>query len=194
VTIPGRGDLSPPHRHVPVGRYVTVVLVVALLAGGGYAAYRGLSGGSGGPSAASLPRCAKSAAVHHPRAAALPQSKVAVYNASLITGLAAQVGADLGHRGFPIGHIGNASKVGTGVATVRYSADRKVEATRLAAQIKGATLVAVGGQHVVELELNPKFTAMVSKRAGAAAFRAAAVSQHLVTSGPTPAPTCRSHP
>jgi hypothetical protein len=194
VTIPGRGDLAPPHRHVPLGRYVTVVLVLALLGGGAYAAYRGLSGGSSSNAAAKLPLCPKSAKPGHAaRPPSIPQSKVTVYNASLITGLATEVAAGLKQRGFRIGQIGNAAKVGKGVATVRYSADRKLEATQLGTEITGSTLIQVSGAHVVELDINPKFTALAGKRAAANAFQVAVRTQHLITPTPTPTPTCRSH-
>jgi hypothetical protein len=171
---------------------VTIALVLALLAGGGYAAYRGLSGGSGSPSAATLPLCPKSAHRPHHTKPVIPQSKVTVYNASLITGLATQVATELRQRGFAIGQIGNAAKVGKGVATVRYSADRKLEATKLAAEVTGAKLVAVGGTHVVELDINPKFKALATKQAAAQAFQTAAASQHLLSPTPTPTPTCRA--
>jgi hypothetical protein len=168
-------------------------LVLALLAGGGYAAYRGLSGGSGSPSAATLPLCPKGGApTPHHNQPPIPQSKVTVYNASLITGLATQVATELRQRGFAIGQIGNAAKVGKGIATVRYSADRKLEATKLAAEVSGAKLVAVSGTHVVELDINPKFTALAAKRAAAHAFQTAAASQHLLSPAPTPTPTCRA--
>jgi hypothetical protein len=172
---------------------VAVVLVLALLGGGGYAAYRGLSGGSSSNVAATLPLCTKSAKPSHgPQSASIPQSKITVYNASLITGLATEVAGELMHRGFPIGQIGNAAKVGKGIATVRYSADRKLEATKLGAQIKGAALLPVSGTHLVELDINPKFTALLAKPAAANAFRVAAASQHLISPTPTPTPTCRS--
>jgi hypothetical protein len=170
---------------------VAVIVVLALLAGGGYAAYRGLSGGSGSDVAAKLPLCAKSTKTQPSRVPRAPESKVTIFNASLITGLAAQVAGELKHRNFPVGQIGNAAKVGKGVATIRYSADRKVEAARLAAAVPGATMVQVSGSHVVELDINPKFTALASKSAAAKAFRLAVVQQHLATPSPTPTPTCR---
>ena len=57
MTIPGRGDLSPPRRQSSLGRWLVTVLVLALLAGGGYAAFLGLSGGSSNSSAPPLPLC-----------------------------------------------------------------------------------------------------------------------------------------
>jgi hypothetical protein len=178
---------------MPVGRYVAVVLVLALLGGGGYAAYQGLSGGPASNAATRLPLCTKSAKpARGAQPPSIPQSKITVYNASLITGLATEVATELRQRGFRIGQIGNAAKVGKGTATVRYSSDRTLEATKLGTEIAGAKLVPISGTHVVELDLNPNFTALVAKQAAANAFRVAAASRHLVSPTPSPTPTCRS--
>jgi hypothetical protein len=189
VTILGRGDLAPSRRHRPSGRYVTVALVVILIGGGGFAAYTGLKGGSGKDTATKLALCPKqSGATHGPT---YPQSKVTVDNASLITGLASTVATELHHRGFTIGTVGNAAAVGKGIATIRYSSDREIEATKLAAQIKGAKLVQVAGTRSVELDINPKFSALTSKSAARSAFQAALTAKHLVTPSPMPSPSCR---
>lgn len=177
---------------MPVGRYVAAVLVLVLLGGGGYAVYRGLSGGSGSSHAATLPLCPKGSQHSHRTQPRIPTSKVTVFNASLITGLATQVAGELKDRGFPIGEIGNADKVGKGIATVRYSADRKLEATKLGAEISGAGLVQVSGSHTVELDINPKFTTLATKRAARRAFQSAAASQQLFSPTPTPTPSCRA--
>lgn len=171
---------------------MAIVAVLVLLGGGGYAAYRGLSGGSGSTSAVTLPLCPKGSQHPHRSQPRIPTSKVTVFNASLITGLATQVAGELKDRGFPIGQIGNAAKVGKGIATVRYSADRKLEATKLGAEVTGAILVKVNGTHVVELDINPKFTALAARRTAARAFQAAATSQHLFSPTPTPTRTCRA--
>jgi hypothetical protein len=193
VTIPGRGDLSPPHRHVPIGRYLTILVVLALVAGAGYAGYRGLHRGTSDRPGAKLALCPK-ASVTPTKAA--PGPKVDVLNASLVTGLATEVAHELRHRGLRVGSVGNAAAVGKGVATVRYSADRTLWGLHLAAEIPGAKSLPVAGHGVLELDLNPKFTALASKRAAAAAFRRAVASAHLATPSPTPtpSPTCRPRP
>jgi len=179
---------------VAVGRWLTVALVIALLVGGGYAAFLGLTGGSANSAASNLPACSRLS--HLPK---LPKSltrtqqfKVTVDNATLRTGLAARVAAELKHRGFPIGAIGNTPTTGKGIATVRYSPNRKVEAQLLAAQIANSTTVAVGGRGVVELDIDPKFRVLASRGAARAAERLAILGSLPHTSPtPTPSPTCR---
>lgn len=162
------------------------LVVVLLLGAGGYFAFLGLSGGSS-PSklAASPARCPKPTA-----AAPVAARKVhlVVRNATLRTGLAAQVSAQLKKRGFHIWKIGNALTMGTGVATVRYSKGRRLDAQAVADQIRGATIVKVGTPGV-ELDVGPKFRVLLT----AAAARAA--QAHLIATEtpaltPSPHPTC----
>jgi hypothetical protein len=82
--------------------------------------------------------------------------------------------------------------MGKGIATVRYSPNRKLEAQRLAAQIANSTLVPVGGHGVVELDIDSKFRVLASRRAARAAERLAVIGSPAHTSPtPTPSPTCR---
>jgi hypothetical protein len=187
VTILGRGDLAPPRRRRSPGRYVSIVVVVALLAGGGYAAYRGLTQDSAPADAAShkLPRCPKPAvtsAFAPPR-----QVHLAVYNASLQTGLAASLRAQLRNRGFHVTQIGNALKVGHDVAVVRYSADEQRESLAVMAQVAGASRQQVAGTHHLELDVGLKFAQLRS----AAAVRGFERS-HATAPSPSPSSSCRA--
>lgn len=186
VTIPGRGDLAPPHRHRQIGRWLVSTLVVVLLAGGGYFAYLGLTGSSS--SAGSLlPLCPK------PEPSSQAQNpgplRLTVKNATLRNGLAATVSAELKKRGFTVTSIGNTVLMGKGVATVRYSRDRKLVADKVAAQIVGSSLVPFGGHGKVELDLGPQFHALTSRAKAEADYL-----RRLPTTTPTPTPTesCRA--
>lgn len=189
MTIPGLGDLSPPRRQVPIGRWVVMVLVLALLVGGGYAAFLGLSGGSPTPSASKLPLCPPPTKLA-PIGKAGPL-RLIVKNSTQRVGLAAEVAADLENRSFHVVKIGNTIVAGKGVATVRYSADRRLVADHVAAQIKGSTLVVAGGHGVVELDIGPKFHALLTPRKAKIAYR-----QLVARPAPssTPGGTCRPRP
>jgi hypothetical protein len=185
VTIPGLGDLSPPHRHAPVARWLVSLLVLGLLAGGGYAAFLGLSGGSSDSATSQLPLCPaqpKLTATKNPG-----PLRLIVDNATQRDGLAAEVAADLENRGFHVLKIGNTTSPIKGVARVRYSADRRLVADKVAAEIKGATMVAAAGHGVVELDLGPKYHALASPKQARIAY------QRAVRPTPTPTPTggCR---
>jgi hypothetical protein len=164
-------------------------LVLALLAGGGYAAFLGLTGGSSSGGAASLPLCPvpTAAPTSHSTAKAGPL-RLTVENATERDGLAAEVAADLQTRGFHILSIGNAVLMHKGVAVVRYSPDRRLVADRVAAQFKGATLVAVGGHGVVELDVGPKFKALATPAQAKLAYLNL---QAPATPTPTPSGSCR---
>jgi LytR cell envelope-related transcriptional attenuator len=185
VTIPGLGDLSPPHHHVPIGRWLVTILVFALLAGGGYAAFLGLTGGSSGASASKLPLCPLPSTLPAPPAGPL---RLTVKNATERNGLAASVAAQLTHRAFHVISIGNAIKISSNVATVRYSRDRRLGADKVAAQITGSTLVEVGGHGVVELDIGTKFQALATPLAAKSAYLRL-LPHPAVT--PAASPTCR---
>lgn len=139
-------------------RWLVGLLVVMLLAGGGYAAFLGLSGGSPTTTGVTkLPLCPVSSRVVARHVGPL---RLTVENATNHNGLAASVAADLTSRGFHVLSIGNTVLMSRGVATVRYSKDRRLVADRVAAQIKGSTMVPAGGHGVVELDLGPAFRAL----------------------------------
>ena len=102
-----------------------------------------------------------------------------VRNATLKTGLATDVSRALRKRDFRVAKVGNTLFRGKGVATVRYSADRAQAAQLLAAQFDGATVVEVGGSQVLEVDVGPRYTALVPLAQAQAAVRAT----------PTPTPT-----
>jgi hypothetical protein len=186
VTIPGRGDLAPPRHQLPIARVLIGLLVFVLLAGGGYAAFLGLSGGgSSKPPVTQLPLCPL---VPKPSPTQRPGPlRLIVNNATERSGLAAEVSASLQARGFHVLKVGNAPRMKKGVATVRYSADRLLVADKVAAQITGSTLVAEAGHGKVELDLGPKFQSLASTKHAKAAY------QLLLTpaAAPTPATSCR---
>jgi len=187
VTIPGLGDLSPPHRHVLIGRWLVTILVCALLAGGGYAAFLGLTGGSASP---------KTKASNHvcpvtpgPVPTDPRHVHLIVLNATLTTNLAADVSTALRQRGFHVTSIGNAVKLGTGVAVVDYAAGLRLAAQAVADQIDGATLTKVAASGVT-LNVGPKFRHLLTT-AQAEAARARFISQQPTsTQSPSTSPTC----
>jgi hypothetical protein len=189
VTILGQGDLSPRRRQRRVGRYVTVLLVLAMLAGGAYAAYVGFIRGSSTHVAASpAPSRCRPARSPYARPHTL---QVRIFNASLQTGLASQVRTSLRRRGFRVAQIGNAMRVGHYAAEVRYSPDQKLGSVTLAAQVTGATTRQIAGQHVLELDLGLKYQQMRSATA------ARTVAHHLAASvapasSASPTPSCQS--
>jgi hypothetical protein len=112
-----------------------------------------------------------------------------VTNGTERNGLAAAVSAELKKRGFHVISIGNTALMSTGVATVRYSKDRRFVADRVAAEIKGSILVPAGGHGVVELDLGPSF-----RRLASLGDARAALTKLLPKTTPTPTPTtsCRA--
>jgi acetolactate synthase regulatory subunit len=181
VTILGRGDLAPRRRHRRIGRFLAILVVVALLAGGGYAGYRAVKGGSSTPAASASRRPVCPASPTSLLFAPDHQVRLRVMNASLRTGLAAQVKQELKHRGFHVSQIGNALRVGHDVATIQYSADQKRAASTVAAQIAGGpTMKPVAGQRVLELDIGVRFARLRS------ALGARSVEHHRAAGVSTP--------
>jgi hypothetical protein len=183
MTVPGRGDLSPPHRHLHWGRWLGAVLVIVVLAAGGYVAAAALrnNNGSSPPSAGHRP-CptsswsppAEDGSVH-----------MVVLNATSRSGLAATVAGELRRRGFHVNSVGNApALMAAGIARVGYGTGRLSEAQAVDTQISGATLVHDGRVAVVRLELGPAFHGLRTLEAARAA------RARLVAARPTPAATC----
>lgn len=184
MTIPGRGDLSPRRKHRDWRQRFAVAAVAVVVAAVGFGGYELFSGGSAG-SPTVLPRCPAST----PPPPIAQQAKLTVRNATLKTGLAADVAHQLRQRQFRIGKVGNTLFRGKGVATVQYSADRLVSARLVAAQFAGATLAEVEGTGILELDIGPKFRELVPVAEADAASRVV-----LGTSSPSPSatasPTC----
>jgi LytR cell envelope-related transcriptional attenuator len=141
-----------------VTRWVVTVLVLALLVGGGYAAFVGLTGGSSTSGASKLPLCPPAPSAAQPTS----PLRLTVENATTRNGLAAAVASDLHRRGFHVTSVGNTTLMTKGVAIVRYSPNRRLVADRVAAQIPGARTLLAGGHGVVELDLGPGFRALAS--------------------------------
>jgi hypothetical protein len=188
VTIPGRGDLSPRRKHHNWRQRLAVVAVVLAVAGIGFGGYA-LLGGSSSSSPKVLPRCPATT----PQPPEAQQARLTVRNATLKTGLAAEVAHALRQRDFRVGKVGNTLFRGKGVATVRYSADRLDAARLVAAQFDGATLMPVAGAKVLEVDVGPKFRDLVPVADAEAAARAILASSSPTTSA-TPSPTCSPLP
>jgi hypothetical protein len=160
-----------------------ITLVVALLllvaAGGvGYAVYSGAIGGPARVDVATLPPC--------PPVTAPPllaeKVTVNVYNATRRNGIAGKTATSLGLRTFNVGAIDNdplGAKV-PGTAIVRHGPKGLAAAKLVAAQVRGATLVADKRKSAaVDLVLGAKFAGL----------------RPLAETTPTPTtPTCRPVP
>jgi hypothetical protein len=183
VTIPGRGDLSPRRKHRNRRQSYAVAAVVLAVAGVGFGGYA-VFGGDSSSAAKVLPPCPTVS----PSPPAAQQARLTVRNATLKTGLAADVAHQLRQRDFRIGKVGNTVFRGKGVATVQYSADRLESARLVAAQFDGATLTPVDGSRVLELDIGPKFRDLVPLAQAQEAER-----DVLATSSPsaTPSRACR---
>jgi hypothetical protein len=157
---------------------------VLVIAGGGYFGYHQLFGGSGGTPKALLP-CPAPA----PTTPVTEQATLVIKNATLTSGLASDVARQLRRRDFKIGSVGNTLFRGKGVATIDYSADLAQAAKLVAAQFDGATLDEVTGTNVLELDVGPRFEALVPLA------QAQAAEQDIIgtpTPAPTASPTCRA--
>lgn len=115
------------------------------------------------------------------------QAKLVVKNATLVTGLAADVAKQLRRRDFHVGSVGNTLFRGKGVATVQYSSDRAESAQLVAAQFSGATLLPVSGSDVLEVDIGPRFTALVP-------VAQAQTAEHAILSSPSASPTPSTSP
>jgi hypothetical protein len=161
---------------------------VLVVAGGGYFGYQQLLGGSGGTPKA-LPPCPAPS----PTTPVTEQATLVVKNATLTSGLASDVAKQLRHRDFKIGPVGNTLFRGKGVATVDYSADLAEPAQLVAAQFDGATLDEVTGHNVLEVDVGPRFKALVP-RAQAEQAEQDIVGTPTPTQIPTAVPTCAASP
>ncbi|MGN6472214.1 MAG: LytR C-terminal domain-containing protein [Mycobacteriales bacterium] len=190
MTIPGRGDLSPRRKHRNWRQRFAVAAVVLVVAGIAYGGYRMFGGGSSSPPKA-LPLCPSTTTPHPPVTA---QARLVVLNATLKAGLAADVAHQLRQRQFQVGKVGNTAFRGKGVATVQYSADRLQAARLVAAQFAGATMTEVTGSRVLELDIGPRFRALVpiaqAQAADHAILATAASGARSATPSTTPSPTC----
>jgi hypothetical protein len=157
---------------------------VLVVAGGGYFGYQQVFGGSGGTPKA-LPPCPRST----PTTPVTEQATLVVKNATLTSGLASDVAKALRRRDFKIGLVGNTLFRGKGVATIDYSADLAQAAQLVGAEFDGATLDEVSGTKVLEVDIGPRFQALVP------IAQAQAAEQDIVgtpTPTPTASPTCVS--
>lgn len=184
MTIPGRGDLSPRRKHRNWRRRFAVAGVVLVVAGIAYGGYRVFGGGSSS-SPLVLPPCPSPTAT----APVATQARLTVRNATLKAGLAADVARQLRQRNFHVAKVGNTVFRGKGVATVHYSADRTESARLVAAQFVGATMTEVTGSNVLELDIGPKFRALVPVGQAQAADRAILATPTAAPAA-APSPTC----
>jgi acetolactate synthase regulatory subunit len=173
---------------------LVTIVVLAVLAGGGYVGFRHFhDSSSASPTVAPrLPVCHRS--LGNALFAAPGQVRLRIRNGSLQTGLAARVRSVLRHRGFHVVSIGNAVTVGHDVAAIRFAPAQQRAARTLAAHIAGPVqMQSVATGQTVELDLGLRFAGLKSARAALLAERQALGSVPGQAS-PTPSasPTCRS--
>jgi hypothetical protein len=183
VTIPGRGDLSPRRRRGGGGARAGLVLLVAVVAAAvAYVVVAKPFSSSSGPTAHPV-TCVPTRSASAP---SVRDVRVRVRNASLRTGLAADVAKQLRHRGVHVTSVGNLGRVTTGAGAIRYTADRSVQARLLAAEAPGLTATQVAGHGRVELDLGPRWKGLATS---SAARTQLAADGATATSTATPAPT-----
>ena len=142
------GRARQRRRHRWRGRALKSLLALALVGGGGYAAWQtgwldpvaALAGAGTEVSAATCIRPAASPTLPP----ALPPSEVTVnvFNASGRMGLAAEVASELRARGFVVAAVSNDPLTRTveGAAELRHSTPGHAAARTVAAQVQGATV------------------------------------------------------
>lgn len=166
-------------------RWLAGVVALAILAAGGYVGYRHWHHASPHRAASPPPCPDRQSTVQLP-----PRSSVhvAVRNATLHTGLATRVAHELRRRQLHVTSVGNTAFRGKGIATVRYSADRRSQAEVVAAQIPGTTLMQQSGHGRLELDLGPRFHGLASSFAASEAL----TREVAATASPAPTPSCPS--
>ena len=105
VTIPGRGDLSPRRKHRNWRRRSATAAVVLVVARWSGTAGTATSAAVRRVPPKALPRCPSAT----PQPPAAQQARLTVRNATLKTGLAADVAHQLRQRDFRIAKVGNTS-------------------------------------------------------------------------------------
>jgi acetolactate synthase regulatory subunit len=180
----GRGDLAPRRRQGRP-RWSVVVIILVVLAALGYAGDRYVW-----PHLTSSPTAKATAPCPATRPVRLPAAKTVslrVRNSTVREGLASRVASALHHRGFHVHGVGNTPVKVIGTATVRYSPDRARQARTLETQLDAPQMSEIGGKHVLDLDLGPKWHGLVTTKAAAAAARAARKQARLAA---RPSPTC----
>lgn len=152
------------------------------VAGAAYGGYRVVSSGSSS-TPKTLPPCPTASA----KPPAAQRELLTVRNATLTTGLAADVARELRQRHFRVGKVGNTLFRGKGIATVQYSADRRQSAQLVAAQFDGATMTEVSGSGVLEVDIGPRYHSLVPADQAQAA-------DHTILASVSPSPTSSPSP
>jgi hypothetical protein len=183
VTILGRGDLSPPRRSRSRqgrrGPVLALLLVLALLAVGGWFGWRTMRGSA---KAARPPRtCVTPTPSASPPAAA--GFVLTVLNSTDRQGLAHQIATALHGRGFRIGHVGNTTPAVAGSAQVVYGTGLQAAALTVAEQVPGATPTA-STRPGIALVIGTGFKGLAAPAAAAAAR-----AHDLTAASPRP-PVC----
>jgi acetolactate synthase regulatory subunit len=184
----GGRDLSPRRRQTRL-RWSALLAILVVLAALGYAGDRYVW-----PHLKSKPATTANGPCPTTHPAPLPAAKTVslrVRNATIREGLASRVAAALHHRGFHVHGIGNTAVKVSGTATVRYSPDRARQAKSLATQLSQPLLSEIGGKHVLDLDLGPKWRGLVTTTAAHVAQRAALKQERLAA---RPSPTCSPSP
>jgi len=161
---------------------LSVLVVLVVLAGAGYAAYHFTRSGSGSP-AATRRHCVTPAAA--PAPVAPRQFRLTVMNTTTRNGLAARVRGVLRRRGFRVVGVGNARPVVHGVV-IRYPGAKATPdgaVITIREQFPRATLQSGGHRGVYEVELGRGF-------GHPATTQAAAAARTQDEKGAHPAPVC----
>ncbi len=176
----GNRDLSPSRRGGgEKGSRLLLVLLVLLLAGTAFAAWRYL--GLGADEDVATPRTSCPPTQPPPTVVAPAKVKVNVYNATERRGLASAVATQLKKRGFKVGKVSNdpLRRSVTGLAEVRSSTAGADAARTVAAQVGQVVLVPDQRKDAsVDLVLGATFKKLVPPKVAAAA----------VTPTPSPRP------
>jgi hypothetical protein len=167
-----------------------VLLALALVAGGGFAAWRWLADGTESDTSteAEPTEICRTPTVKAPAELLDPAAvTVNVANGTARAGLAVAAADALVARGFVVDQIANTDRpVTRGVAVVRYRKDDLDAAVTVAAYVPGATLKPVERAQEPELWLGPEFTSAQRSITTAEAADPASVTM------PTLDPICRT--
>ena len=142
------GRARARRRHRRRGRSIKALIVLALLAGGGYGAWMSgwldpVAALAGAGSEVSAASCRPSwPPLTPPPALAPSEVTVNVFNATGRMGLAAEVATELRARGFVVATVSNDPLTRTveGAAELRHSVPGDAAARTVAAQVQGATV------------------------------------------------------
>ena len=173
-----------------VRRIATVVLVLAVLGGAGYASWYYLASRAPEPVRTACPPAPTTAAPTLPPPAAAKTVKVNVYNATTRSGLASTVADELKTRKFKIGAIANdpLKRKITAAAEVRHGPRGVAAARTVAAQVSGKVVLVPDkrADASVDLVTGSAWKATRSPAQAASALKAKPKVKAKATASPAP--------